>query len=188
MHIYEMTTTHIFDPTHTNLSGSVSPHTTEPRPVFNQSSTAEESLRTYGEVIPNPMSNLRSVVIKQAIGPVFIATYDFLSCTRTSLILDNSPWNFPSAMITRKLGPALAAGCTVVIKPATETPFSAVRFTLIYHPKLIRKQLALAELASRAGIPNGVINIITTSRYIDEVSKECCESAGKLFFAVCYFA
>ena len=77
------------------------------------------------------MSNLRGVVIKQPIGPVFIATCDLLSYTRTMLILENSPWNFPSAMITRKLGPALAAGCTVVIKPATETPFSAVRLTRI---------------------------------------------------------
>ena len=76
------------------------------------------------------MSNLRGVVIKQAIGPVFIATCDDLFCIRVVLILRYSPWNFPSAMITRKLGPALAAGCTVVIKPATETPFSAVRIII----------------------------------------------------------
>ena len=113
-----------------NFSGSVSLPITEPRPVFDKAPSAEESLRTYGEVIPTSMSNLRSVVIKQAIGPVFIATYDLFSCTRIVLILNNdSPWNFPSAMITRKLGPALAAGCTVVIKPAAETPFSAVRLT-----------------------------------------------------------
>ena len=98
--------------------------------MFDFAPAAEESLRTYGEVIPNAMSNIRSVVIKQAIGPVFIATCDPLSYIRIVLILNNSPWNFPSAMITRKLGPALAAGCTVVIKPATETPFSAVRITI----------------------------------------------------------
>jgi len=112
-----------------NLSGSVRLHTTEPRPVSDEIPSAEESLRTYGEVIPHSMSNVRSVVIKQAIGPVFIATCDLFSCIRIALILNISPWNFPSAMITRKLGPALAAGCTVVIKPATETPFSAVRLT-----------------------------------------------------------
>ncbi len=60
-----------------------------------------------------------------------------------------TPWNFPAAMITRKVGPALAAGCTMVIKPATQTPFSA---------------LALAELAERAGVPKGVFNVVTGSR------------------------
>jgi len=71
---------------------------------------AEEAVRTYGEHIPSPFSNIRNVVIKQPVGVVSILT----------------PWNFPSAMITRKLGAALAAGCTVVIKPPPETPFSAL--------------------------------------------------------------
>jgi hypothetical protein len=130
LYIRELTTTHFLVHLY-DLSGSVSPHTIEPRPVFDKALSAEESLRTYGEVIPNSMSNLRSVVIKQAIGPVFIATWDPFSCIRIVLILSDSPWNFPSAMITRKLSPALAAGCTVVIKPATETPFSAVILTPI---------------------------------------------------------
>ncbi|KAF9534622.1 succinate-semialdehyde dehydrogenase [Crepidotus variabilis] len=106
---------------------------------------AEEAVRTYGDHIPCAMPNTRNLVIKQPIGVVAIMT----------------PWNFPSAMITRKVGPALAAGCTVVIKPPAETPFSA---------------LALAELASRAGIPEGVINIVTTNKNISEVGKELCES------------
>jgi succinate-semialdehyde dehydrogenase/glutarate-semialdehyde dehydrogenase len=72
-----------------------------------------------------------------------------------------TPWNFPSAMITRKLGAALAAGCTTVIKPASETPFSA---------------LALAELADRAGVPKGVINVVTTHKNISDVGHELCSS------------
>ncbi|KAG5221879.1 succinate semialdehyde dehydrogenase NADP+ linked [Salix suchowensis] len=72
-----------------------------------------------------------------------------------------TPWNFPSAMITRKLGAALAAGCTAVIKPPPETPFSA---------------LALVELAKRAGIPDGVINVVTTQKNVIEVGKEMCEN------------
>ena len=91
---------------------------------------AEEAKRVYGETIPVPMANSRAVVIKQAIGVVAAIT----------------PWNFPNAMITRKAGPALAAGCTFVCKPAAETPFSA---------------LALAELAERAGMPAGVFSVIT---------------------------
>ena len=91
---------------------------------------AEEAKRAYGDVIPAPVKDQHIVVIKQAIGVVGAIT----------------PWNFPNAMITRKCAPALAAGCTVVIKPAEATPFSA---------------FALAELAERAGIPPGVINIIT---------------------------
>lgn len=106
---------------------------------------AEEAVRTYGEHIPSSFKNIRNVVIKQPVGVVSILT----------------PWNFPSAMITRKLGPALAAGCTAVIKPPAETPFSA---------------LALAELARRAGIPDGVINIITTHKNINDVAKEMCEN------------
>ena len=91
---------------------------------------AEEGRRVYGDVIPANKPNDRILVLKQAVGVVAAIT----------------PWNFPSAMITRKCAPALAAGCPVVVKPATATPFSA---------------LALAELADRAGIPPGVFNIVT---------------------------
>ncbi|KAJ7855033.1 succinic semialdehyde dehydrogenase [Mycena olivaceomarginata] len=106
---------------------------------------AEEAVRTYGEHIPSPFPNVRNVTIKQPIGVVAILT----------------PWNFPSAMITRKLGAALAAGCTTVIKPPPETPFSC---------------LALVELARRAGVPDGVINVVTTLKNVGEVGKEMCES------------
>ena len=91
---------------------------------------AEEGKRVYGDVIPQHQSDKRILVLKQPIGVAALIT----------------PWNFPNAMITRKAGPALAAGCTVVLKPAGATPFSA---------------LALAELAERAGIPKGVFNVIT---------------------------
>jgi succinate-semialdehyde dehydrogenase/glutarate-semialdehyde dehydrogenase len=91
---------------------------------------AEESKRVYGETIPTTDNNKRYLVIKQPIGVCAAIT----------------PWNFPIAMITRKVAPALAAGCTVVIKPAEATPLSA---------------LAVAELALRAGMPAGVLNIIT---------------------------
>ena len=91
---------------------------------------AEEGKRVYGDVIPATKAQLRHVIIKQPVGVCAIIT----------------PWNFPAAMITRKVGPALAAGCTVVIKPATQTPFSA---------------LALGALAEQAGIPAGVIQIVT---------------------------
>jgi len=91
---------------------------------------AEEGKRIYGDVIPQHQSDKRILVLKQPIGVAAMIT----------------PWNFPNAMITRKAGPALAAGCTVVLKPAGATPFSA---------------LALAELAGRAGIPKGVFNVIT---------------------------
>jgi succinate-semialdehyde dehydrogenase / glutarate-semialdehyde dehydrogenase len=90
----------------------------------------EEAKRAYGDTIPGHQPDKRIVVIKQPIGVVGCIT----------------PWNFPAAMITRKAGPALAAGCTVVIKPATQTPYSA---------------FALAELAERAGLPKGVLNILT---------------------------
>jgi len=93
---------------------------------------AEEAKRVYGDTIPPHQSDKRLVVIKQPIGVVASIT----------------PWNFPIAMITRKCAPALAAGCTVVAKPASATPFSA---------------LALAELAERAGIPGGVFNVVTGS-------------------------
>ncbi|MEL7896769.1 NADP-dependent succinate-semialdehyde dehydrogenase [Vreelandella neptunia] len=91
---------------------------------------AEEGKRVYGDVIPNDKPGRRLVVIKQPVGVVAAIT----------------PWNFPVAMITRKAGPALAAGCTMVLKPASETPLSA---------------LALAELGERAGIPAGVFNVVT---------------------------
>src|ERR1700676_3847355 len=91
---------------------------------------AEEAKRVYGDTIPANQADKRIVILKQPVGVVACIT----------------PWNFPLAMITRKAAPALAAGCTVVIKPAEQTPFSA---------------LALAELAERAGVPKGVFNVIT---------------------------
>jgi succinate-semialdehyde dehydrogenase / glutarate-semialdehyde dehydrogenase len=90
----------------------------------------EEAKRVYGDTIPPHQSDKRIVVIKQPVGVTACIT----------------PWNFPLAMITRKAGPAIAAGCTVVLKPASQTPFSA---------------LALAELSERAGLPKGVLNVIT---------------------------
>lgn len=90
---------------------------------------AEEAPRVYGETIPAPAADKRVVTIKEPVGVVACIT----------------PWNFPIAMLTRKVGPALAAGCTVVCKPATSTPLSA---------------LAIAELAVRAGIPPGVVNVL----------------------------
>jgi succinate-semialdehyde dehydrogenase/glutarate-semialdehyde dehydrogenase len=93
---------------------------------------AEEARRIYGETIPSPWPTSRILVIKQPVGVVAAIT----------------PWNFPNAMITRKAGPALAAGCSFVCKPAGETPLSA---------------LALGELATRAGMPPGVFNVITGS-------------------------
>ncbi|MBU0309346.1 aldehyde dehydrogenase family protein, partial [Acinetobacter baumannii] len=93
---------------------------------------AEEAKRAYGDIIPHDKQGRRLVVIRQPVGVVAAIT----------------PWNFPNAMITRKVGPALAAGCTVIIKPASETPLSA---------------FALAVLAERAGIPKGVINVVTGS-------------------------
>ena len=91
---------------------------------------AEEGKRIYGETIPSPWTAARLIVVKQPVGVVAAIT----------------PWNFPNAMITRKAGPALAAGCAFVCKPANETPFSA---------------LALCELAERAGIPAGVFSVLT---------------------------
>jgi succinate-semialdehyde dehydrogenase/glutarate-semialdehyde dehydrogenase len=93
---------------------------------------AEEAKRVYGDVIPGHQADKRIVVTKEPVGVVAAIT----------------PWNFPNAMITRKIAPALAAGCTVVGKPATQTPLSA---------------LAIVELAERAGIPKGVINMVTGS-------------------------
>lgn len=91
---------------------------------------AEEGKRIYGDVIPTFRADSRVLVLRQPVGVAAAIT----------------PWNFPAAMITRKLGPALAAGCTFVCKPAPQTPFSA---------------LALAELAQRAGVPDGVFNVVT---------------------------
>jgi succinate-semialdehyde dehydrogenase / glutarate-semialdehyde dehydrogenase len=91
---------------------------------------AEEGKRIYGDVIPQHQADKRIVVLKEPIGVCAAIT----------------PWNFPAAMITRKVGPALAAGCVMVLKPAKQTPFSA---------------LALAELAERAGVPKGVFSVVT---------------------------
>jgi succinate-semialdehyde dehydrogenase/glutarate-semialdehyde dehydrogenase len=100
---------------------------------------AEEGKRLYGDVIPGHQPDRRILVLRQPIGVVAAIT----------------PWNFPSAMITRKAGPALAAGCAVVCKPATQTPYSA---------------LAMAELADRAGVPKGILNVITGAA--DEIGGE----------------
>ncbi|MBD9663284.1 MULTISPECIES: NAD-dependent succinate-semialdehyde dehydrogenase [unclassified Variovorax] len=93
---------------------------------------AEEAKRVYGETIPSPISTQRIVVTKEPVGVCAAIT----------------PWNFPAAMITRKAGPALAAGCVMVVKPASQTPLTA---------------LALAALAERAGIPSGVLSVVTGS-------------------------
>ena len=126
---------------------------------------SEEAKRVYGDVIPAPQQDKRIVVLKQPVGVVGAIT----------------PWNFPTAMITRKAGPALAAGCTFIAKPASQTPFSA---------------LALAELAERAGVPAGVLNIVTGSA--GAIGNEMTENAtvrklsftgstkiGKLLIAKC---
>lgn len=91
---------------------------------------AEEARRVYGDVVPSPWADRRMFTLKQPLGVAALIT----------------PWNFPAAMLTRKAGAALAAGCTVVAKPASQTPFTA---------------LALAELAQRAGLPPGVLNVVT---------------------------
>jgi succinate-semialdehyde dehydrogenase / glutarate-semialdehyde dehydrogenase len=91
---------------------------------------AEEARRVYGDVVPSPWSDRRMFTLKQPVGVAALIT----------------PWNFPAAMLTRKAGAALAAGCTVVAKPASQTPFTA---------------LALAELGQRAGLPPGVLNVVT---------------------------
>ena len=126
---------------------------------------AEEAKRTYGDVIPHDKQGRRLVVIKQPVGVVAAIT----------------PWNFPNAMITRKVGPALAAGCTVIIKPASETPLSA---------------LALAALAEQAGIPKGVVNVVTggsreiggvltTHPVVKKVSFTGSTQVGKLLMEQC---
>jgi succinate-semialdehyde dehydrogenase/glutarate-semialdehyde dehydrogenase len=126
---------------------------------------AEEGKRVYGDVMPHPLHGRRIVVLKQPIGVVAAIT----------------PWNFPAAMITRKCGPALAAGCTVVCKPASQTPYTA---------------LALAELAGQAGIPKGVFNVITgkasvigkeltTSPTVRKLGFTGSTEVGKLLMAQC---
>jgi len=111
----------------------------------------EEAKRIYGDVIGHPQADKRILVLKQPVGVCAAIT----------------PWNFPNAMITRKVAPALAAGCTVVCKPASQTPYSA---------------LAIAELAQRAGIPAGVFNVITGDS--QAIGNELCEnpSVRKLSF------
>ncbi|MEO8281165.1 MAG: aldehyde dehydrogenase family protein, partial [Ideonella sp.] len=93
---------------------------------------ADEARRVYGDTIPAPLGDRRIIAIKQPVGTTAAIT----------------PWNFPTAMLTRKAGPALAAGCSMVVKPATQTPFSA---------------LAFAELAERAGVPKGLLSVLTGS-------------------------
>jgi len=109
---------------------------------------AEEARRVYGETIPSQRPDARLLAIKQPIGVCGAIT----------------PWNFPSSMITRKVSPALAAGCTVVIKPANETPFSA---------------LALVALAEKAGVPKGVLNVITGNS--SAIGKVLCEHPAVRF-------
>lgn len=106
---------------------------------------AEEAPRTYGDVIPASIPGNRVFTIKEPVGVCGLIT----------------PWNFPAAMLTRKIGPALAAGCTVVVKPDGETPFTAA---------------ALAELSVRAGIPPGVINLVTASKNTPEVGQAITSS------------
>jgi succinate-semialdehyde dehydrogenase / glutarate-semialdehyde dehydrogenase len=125
----------------------------------------EEAKRVYGDSIPGHQADKRIFAIKQPIGVVACIT----------------PWNFPLAMITRKAGPAIAAGCTVVLKPASQTPFSA---------------LALAELAERAGVPKGVFNVVTGSAgdiggeltsnpIVKKLSFTGSTEVGKLLMAQC---
>ncbi|KAJ6142955.1 Aldehyde dehydrogenase C-terminal [Penicillium samsonianum] len=106
---------------------------------------SEEAARIYGDVIPHTQPNFRVSVLKEPIGVCGLIT----------------PWNFPAAMITRKLGPALAAGCTVVVKTAGETPFTAN---------------ALLKLGERAGIPAGVINSIAALENTPEIGQALCSS------------
>ncbi|MDV6377184.1 NAD-dependent succinate-semialdehyde dehydrogenase [Sporosarcina sp. GW1-11] len=112
---------------------------------------AEEGKRIYGETIPASQSSKRLFVHKQPVGVVAAIT----------------PWNFPAAMITRKVGPALAAGCTVVMKPASQTPLTAIR---------------LVELAKEAGIPDGVINVVTGSASEISAAWQADERVRKLTF------
>ncbi len=111
----------------------------------------EEAKRAYGDVIPAPRKGVRPITHRTSVGPVMAIT----------------PWNFPSSMITRKAAPALAAGCPIIIKPASATPYSA---------------LALAVLAERAGFPAGVVNIITGSARAISAEVSANEKIRKLSF------
>ena len=104
---------------------------------------AEETRRVYGDIIPSPWPGKRIVVTKHPVGVVGAIT----------------PWNFPNSMIARKMGAALGAGCTMVVKPASQTPFSA---------------LAFGDIAMQAGVPTGVVNILTGSA--SEIAAEMCEN------------
>jgi succinate-semialdehyde dehydrogenase / glutarate-semialdehyde dehydrogenase len=104
---------------------------------------AEEARRTYGDVVPSPWADRRIIVTKEPVGVIAAIT----------------PWNFPSSMLARKIGPALAAGCTSVVKPASQTPYSG---------------LAWGVLAEEAGIPKGVVNIVTGAA--GEIGDELCEN------------
>ena len=126
---------------------------------------AEEAKRAYGDVIPSHGRDKRIVVLKQPIGVTAAIT----------------PWNFPAAMITRKVGPALAAGCTMVVKPAELTPYSA---------------LAMGVLAERAGIPPGVLSVVTgdskaiggeltSNPIVRKLSFTGSTAVGKLLMAQC---
>ncbi|MGH8729241.1 MAG: NADP-dependent succinate-semialdehyde dehydrogenase [Burkholderiales bacterium] len=126
---------------------------------------AEEGKRVYGDTIPSPQLDKRIVVIKEPVGVCAAIT----------------PWNFPAAMITRKVGPALAAGCVMVVKPAEQTPYSA---------------LALAELSQRAGVPDGVFNVITgkpepigaelaTNSLVRKLTFTGSTAVGRLLMAQC---
>ena len=126
---------------------------------------AEEAKRVYGDTIPDPLTDRRIVVLKQPVGVVASIT----------------PWNFPNAMITRKCAPALAVGCPVVIKPASQTPYSA---------------LALAALAEEAGFPKGTLNVITgkaseigdelaTNPIVRKLSVTGSTEIGKVLMAKC---
>ena len=126
---------------------------------------AEEGKRLYGDIIPGHQADKRIMVLRQPLGVVAAIT----------------PWNFPAAMITRKAGPALGAGCPIVIKPAPQTPYSA---------------LAVAELAQRAGIPAGVINVVTgdavaiggeftSNDKVKKLSFTGSTAVGKLLMAQC---
>ncbi|WP_343733381.1 NADP-dependent succinate-semialdehyde dehydrogenase [Duganella sp.] len=126
---------------------------------------AEEAKRVAGDTLPSPWEDRRIVVTKEAIGVCAAIT----------------PWNFPAAMITRKVGPALAAGCPIVVKPAEATPFTA---------------LALAELAQRAGLPNGLLNVVTgdaraiggelcANPLVRKLSFTGSTAVGKLLMAQC---
>ncbi|MCG7522578.1 NAD-dependent succinate-semialdehyde dehydrogenase [Ruegeria sp. Ofav3-42] len=126
---------------------------------------AEEARRAYGDVTPGHAPDKRIVTIKQPIGVVAAIT----------------PWNFPNAMITRKAGPAFAAGCSMVLKPASQTPFSAI---------------ALAELADRAGLPNGLFSVLTgsargiggemtSSKIVQKLTFTGSTEIGALLYAQC---